>query len=176
TTDTGWFRFSNTTSEALRACATLVESGADVREVAKHLFEERSYAATKLMGRALGSLEVACEGRLVWANLTREDFGDCQATDEETEGIVNHLKGVRGSEVAVLFREDAQGKVRVSLRSESQVDVSKISHLFGGGGHAAAAGCTLALSLPESQETILGAVRERIEALEGAPGVTSEKR
>lgn len=162
TTDTGWFRFSNTTPHAMTVCAQLVASRADIRAVSKHLFEERSFSSAKLLGRALGSLETDCDGLLAWATLTRQDFQECKATDDETEGIVNHVKGVRGSEVAIVFREDSQGKVRVSLRSESRVDVSRIAQQYGGGGHAPAAGCTFSLSLPESQQQILAVVRSEL--------------
>ena len=164
TTDTGWFRFSNTTPESLAVCATLVQAGADFRAVSKHLFEERTFAATKLMGRALGSLQADSSGSIVWATLTRQDYVDCGASDEETEGIVNHLKAVRGAEVAILFRETAEGKTRVSLRSEGNVDVSKIAQQFAGGGHAPAAGCSIPRPLDGSVPLVLAAVRAALDS------------
>ncbi|NCO35368.1 MAG: hypothetical protein AUJ92_11590 [Armatimonadetes bacterium CG2_30_59_28] len=162
-TDTGWFRFANTTPESLDVCATLVRCGADFRSVSKRLFEERSFAATKLMGRALGSLRLDCKGRLVWAILTRQDFADCSADDEETEGIVNHVKGVHGTEVAVLFREASDGTTRVSLRSEGNVDVGKVAQHFGGGGHAPASGCTLSQPLRPSTGQVIAVLRDELD-------------
>lgn len=143
-TDTGHFRFSNTTPESLRTAATLVESGADPDVVAFKLFDERSMESTRLLGIALTKMEQACEGQLIWTAIETKDFEAAGAGDEASENIVNFLRNVRGARMALIFRErhDESGAVtRISVRSEQNLRADLFAGNFGGGGHAAAAGC-----------------------------------
>lgn len=157
-TDTGSFRFMNVTAATFRVSAALMHYGACPACISELVFETRSLPSLKLLGRALDALQVTRDGRISWTVITAKDFAELGATDEDTEGIVTHVRAVRGTDVGVLLRELPDGKVRVSLRSRRDTDVSVIAERFGGGGHVAAAGCTLETSLNEAVTSILGAL------------------
>ncbi|MDF2439306.1 MAG: bifunctional oligoribonuclease and phosphatase NrnA [Abditibacteriota bacterium] len=143
-TDTGNFRFSNTTPACLRAAADLVESGADPAQIALKLFDERSLEATKLLAIALNKMQVDCDGELMWTTLTTQDFQSVLVGDESSENVVNILRNVRGARLAIVMREraDETGPItRVSVRADPQLRADLFCAQFGGGGHAAAAGC-----------------------------------
>jgi len=156
-TDTGSFRFMNVTPRTLRIAATLIEAGAAPAMIAEQVFDNRPFAATRLMGIALSSLSSTPDGRVVWAHVTKGAFDQTGAEDRDTEGFVGLVRAVRGVQVAILFREAVDGSVRVSLRSTEHVDVAKIANQFGGGGHRMAAGCTFVGPLVEAEHAIVAA-------------------
>ena len=143
-TDTGRFQYTNTTPKALRLAAELVEAGADVHGIFRHVYETVQFAKLKLLARALDRARVFEGGRLVVSYLLRDDFADVGAEEPFSEGIIDHLRAVEGSEMVALIREPPrdEGPVRrVSLRSShDEVDVSAIAREQGGGGHRQAAG------------------------------------
>lgn len=146
-TDTGHFRFSNTTPDSLRAAAHLVECGADPALVAFKLFDERSLESTQLLGMALSKMQSNCEGQLMWTALATKDFENGGTGDEASENVVNFLRNVRGARMAIILRErqdDNNGVItRISVRSEASLRADLFCNKFGGGGHAAAAGCKI---------------------------------
>ena len=152
-TDTGRFQYSNTTPRALRLAAELVEAGADVHRVFQGIYESVEFAKLKLLARALDRAEVYEGGRLVIAYLLQQDFLEVGAVEPYSEGIIDYLRAVEGSDMAVLIREPpTRGgpKHRVSLRSRSdELDVSHIARKAGGGGHPQAAGFSSELELDE---------------------------
>ncbi|HZU20959.1 MAG TPA: bifunctional oligoribonuclease/PAP phosphatase NrnA [Gaiellaceae bacterium] len=143
-TDTGRFQYTNTTPKALRLAAELVEAGADVHGIFRHVYETVQFAKLKLLARALDRARVFEGGRLVVSYLLRDDFADVGADEPFSEGIIDHLRAVEGSEMVALIREpprDDGPARRVSLRSShDEVDVSAIARAHGGGGHRQAAG------------------------------------
>lgn len=144
-TDTGGFLYDNTTAHTHRLAANLLEAGANRHEVALQVFENRSRASLALLERGLGGMQVTAAGRLVYTRLTEKDFQETAATVEDSEGIVTVLRTLQGVEIALLLRPDVgSDRIRVSLRSKERVDVARLAEGFGGGGHARAAGCTLA--------------------------------
>jgi phosphoesterase RecJ-like protein len=157
-TDTGSFRFQNVTETSLRAAADLVEFGAPPAAVSEQVFDNRTFAATRILGAALTSLSRSADGRIVWAHITQADFMAAGATDEDTEGIVNYVRGVRGAYVGILFREMPGNRIRVSIRGRDVINVAEIAKLFGGGGHTMAAGFGLNLPLAEAEQIVLEAV------------------
>lgn len=163
-TDTGSFRFMNVTPRTLRVAAALIEAGASPSLIAENVFDNRPYAATKLLGLALSTLSSNSDGRICWAVIPRSSFETAEATDQDTEGFINMIRSVRGVEVAMLFREVEVGKVRISLRSTEKVDVSVIANRFGGGGHRMASGCSYTGSLNDA----VAALRAASEAALGA--------
>jgi phosphoesterase RecJ-like protein len=168
-TDTGSFRFQNVTPNTFRVAADLLEAGAPPAHVSENVFDNRTFAATRLLGHALSSLAETLDGRLIWAHITAQDFTALGATDEDTEGVVNYVRGVRGADAGVLFREMAPvngelPKIRVSLRSRETVNVAEIAQRFGGGGHRMAAGCTLTLPLSEAEQTVISALQAALSA------------
>lgn len=157
-TDTGRFCFGNTTASALRVAAELVKAGAQPQPIARRIYERRSIAATHLLGVALSRLSSELGGHVVTATLTRQDFLETGAAPSDTEGIIGHLRAIGGPRVALLFVQPDHDGVRVSLRSDGSVDVSEIALQFGGGGHAMAAGCTVAGTADEVRKRILAAL------------------
>jgi phosphoesterase RecJ-like protein len=143
-TDTGRFQYSNTTPKALRLAAELVEAGADVHGIFRRVYETVQFAKLKLLARALERAQVFEGGRLVVSYLVRADFDDVGAEEPYSEGIIDYLRSVEGSEMVALIREpprDDGPLRRISLRSShDEVDVSAIARERGGGGHRQAAG------------------------------------
>ncbi|MGC8861495.1 MAG: DHH family phosphoesterase [Armatimonadota bacterium] len=156
--DTGAFRFANATPRTFEVAARLTRAGAKPSEIAREVYESRSLRSMKLLGRALASLKIHETGRVVWAEVTRKDLDELGAADADTEGIVNLVRWVKGPDVAVLFREVKPGSVRVSLRSDSNVDVDRVARTFGGGGHRAAAGCTIEAPLDDARKMLINEV------------------
>ncbi len=161
-TDTGSFRFQNVTPNTLRVAAKLLEAGAPPAHISENVFDNRTFAATRLLGHALSSLSQTQDGKVIWAHITAKDFQELGATDQDTEGVVNYVRGVRGAEVGVLFREMETGKIRVSLRSRETVNVAEIASKFGGGGHRMASGCTLNAPLVQAEQTMIRAVQSAL--------------
>lgn len=159
-TDTGSFRFQNVTPNTLRVAAELLEAGAPPAHISENVFDNRTFAATRLLGTALAAMQQTPDGKIVWTHVTAADFQTLGAKDADTEGIVSYVRGVRGADAGILFREMADGQIRVSLRSREGLDVSQIAARFGGGGHRMASGCTLPGPLAEAEQTILAVVLE----------------
>jgi phosphoesterase RecJ-like protein len=155
-TDTGRFQYANTTPKALRLAAELVEAGADVHQVFRNVYETMQFAKLKLRARALDRAQVYDSGRLVISYLLRTDFAEVGAEEPYSEGVIDDLRAVEGSEMVALIRETLQqdGPLRkISLRSSrDDVDVSAIARKQGGGGHRQAAG----FSSDKSLEEIIG--------------------
>lgn len=143
-TDTGRFQYANTTPKSLRLAAELVDAGADVHAVFQQVYESVEFAKLKLLARALERAQVLEGGRIVISHLVRTDFAEVGAVEPYSEGIIDYLRAVEGSELAVLIREpprDDGPTRRISLRaSVDELDVSAIARVFGGGGHRQAAG------------------------------------
>jgi phosphoesterase RecJ-like protein len=161
-TDTGFFRFRNTTASALATCAKLVEAGADPSHIAQRAADLQPLSTMVLLGRALAGAEAMGDGAIVVARLLPEDFAAAGADPEETEGIIDRLKFIEGAQVAVLLRDEGHGEVRVSLRAADGMDVSTIARRFGGGGHPAAAGCTIRGTMQEAHAAIVSELRAAV--------------
>ncbi|MCS7252640.1 MAG: bifunctional oligoribonuclease/PAP phosphatase NrnA [Armatimonadota bacterium] len=162
-TDTGAFRFENTTHECLSVAAELVKSGADPALIAHYVFERRHEGALRLWGRALARIRLERRSGIAWTWLKRKDFEAAGANDEDTEGLDNLLRGVEGAKVVVLFRELRDMSIKVSLRSLSEIDVAKVAGQFGGGGHIKSSGCILkGVTLQEAISLIKKALRREM--------------
>jgi phosphoesterase RecJ-like protein len=158
-TDTGKFMYENTTQEAHRMAAELIGLGVDPHRVYRRLFEDLPFRRLQLLQRALASVHRYDEGWLTVGHLVRSDFEQTGALETDSEGIVDHMRAVEGTAVAVLVRElladDREGKRKVSLRAtDGRVDVSRIARRMGGGGHRQAAGFTTTLGFDELVERL----------------------
>jgi phosphoesterase RecJ-like protein len=175
-TDTGRFQYSNTTPKSLRLAAELVEAGADVHGIFRHVYETVQFAKLKLLARALDRAELFEGGRLVVTYLLKDDFAEVGAEEPYSEGIIDYLRAVEGSEMVALIREPprADGPARrISLRSShDEIDVSAIARLAGGGGHRQAAGFSTELSISDItqfvREEFVRAIAGQSSAAEGA--------
>ena len=158
--DTGGFRFANVTPNTLEIASRLAAYGASPSEAAREIYENRSLGCARILGHVLLNARMEDDGRIIWSHITQEDFAKFNASDEDTDSIVNQLRGIKGARIAILFRETAPDVVRVSLRSRDGVDVNAIASAFGGGGHISAAGCTIEKSLDEAEKALLSEVRK----------------
>jgi len=160
-TDTGSFRFPNVTPRTFQLAAQLQELGAIPAPITELVFENRTYGSVKMLGRALDAMQLTTDGRIGWSHITAKDFSELNATDAETEGIVNHIRAVTTVQVGILFREVPGSKVRISMRARDGMDVNKIANVFGGGGHKLAAGCSVELPLAEVEKLVVAeAIRQ----------------
>jgi phosphoesterase RecJ-like protein len=115
----------------------------------------------RLLGAALSKLHR--EGPITWMTVTHEDMDHTGALEEDCEGLVNYALGIAGVEVAMFFREIANNRVRVSMRSKGAVNVSAIAEQFGGGGHQCASGFSLEGPLDRAIERVLEELRDQLE-------------
>jgi phosphoesterase RecJ-like protein len=159
--DTGHFQHASTSAETFGWAARLVERGADPARVYRLLYERRSLAALRLWARAIERTRPAGGGRALLTMLTADDFAATGASDDDTEGIVDALRGVPGVEMAALVRPRDDGRVRVSLRSDG-FDVSAVAGMKGGGGHRQAAGFTATGSVEEVTQWLSTVLDERL--------------
>ena len=153
-TDTGGFRFSNSTAAAFEAAAALVSEGAKPEQVAQWLYESQPLSAIRLLTQMLPSLEVHDE-RIASAIIDNEMFERAGATTSDTEGLIDYPRSVAGVEAAVLIRQVGNDQYKVSLRSRGSVDVEKIARRNGGGGHRNAAGYRADGPLPEVRSQVI---------------------
>jgi phosphoesterase RecJ-like protein len=157
-TDTGRFQYSNTTPKAHRLAAELIEAGADVPQVFKHVYETVQFPKLKLLARALERATAYEGGRLVVSYLLHRDFAEVGAEEPFSEGIIDYLRQSEGAELVALIREPPTpgGPLhRISLRSDSDaIDVSAIARKSEGGGHRRAAGFSSELPVEEIVEFI----------------------
>lgn len=142
-TDTGSFRFPNTTPQALALAGRLMELGASLARVSEEVYLRKEEAAIRVMALAVSRMQTAHSGRLAWTVLSKEMMESVGAGDEHTEGIVNELLSLETVEIAAFFREGLHGRYKGSLRSRGGLDVASAAQAFGGGGHKNAAGLTL---------------------------------
>jgi len=140
-TDTGSFRFPNTTPRTLRLAADLMERGSSVHAVVEQVYETRTPGSLRLTGAALRELTLSADGRIAWTVVTPEMLQKTGALTEDTAGLVGMLRQIRGVKVALLFEVTPAG-VRVGIRSRDAVRSNVIAETFGGGGHKGAAGFT----------------------------------
>jgi len=164
-TDTGNFTYTNTSAASLRAAADLVETGVNVGELSRHVYESYPYARVQLLQMALADLTMADRNRIAYYWLTNDMFQQSGATREDTEGLIDHARSIQGVLVAVLFEELPEpGKFRMSLRSKHpKVDVNSIARHFGGGGHREAAGARLSGAPHEVEAKVIAAISKAIQ-------------
>jgi bifunctional oligoribonuclease and PAP phosphatase NrnA len=159
-TDTGWFRFASTTAETYRLAAELVDAGAVPHRLYRDLYENDSLGRLHLIGRALSRATADPDGRLVYTWLEQADFAAAGAVPSDSEDIINMQLQVSGTEAAVILVEQPRGGFKVSFRSRSSLDCSRVAAAFGGGGHKAAAGAFVNLPLDAARAKVLDAVRQ----------------
>jgi phosphoesterase RecJ-like protein len=160
-TDTGFFRFSNTSGEALRIAAQLVEDYQVAPAfISERVHEEKSYESIKLMGEVLSTLKLSEDKKISWMKMDQALLAKYPVELDETEGFVSYANSIQGVLVGLLFKEVKPNEVKISWRSKEPVDVSVLAAHFGGGGHARAAGCTIEGPLEEIIRSVLAYLDE----------------
>ncbi len=153
-TDTGGFRYSNTTAEVMHKAADLLRYEVSPGEVAERCLETITVSYLRLLREVLPTLAMDFNNRAAYLTITLEAMEASQANREDMEGIVNYARNIEGVEVGVLFKQVDSDIVKVSMRSNRTVDVAAIAKELGGGGHAKASGCTVKGSLEEVTQVV----------------------
>lgn len=157
--DTATFQHSNTTPRTLQVAGLLLEAGAPISEISRRLYRSKPATQVRLHARVLDRMATSDGGATVWAAVLKSDLQETAAQPEETEGIVDTLAQVIEANVALFFKEEGAGETRLSIRTkEGGLDATKIAALFGGGGHARAAGASISTPLDDAVATVLRAV------------------
>ena len=155
-TDTGSFQYPKTSARTFEVAAELVCTGIDVGQLSQRLYENYPRRRVELLRELLRTMRFERDGRIASFSLALKTAAELQLLPEDNEGLIDHLRAIRGVIVAVFFEELADGKVRVSMRSKSDaVDVCAICQKFGGGGHTLAAGARVRGTLAEVERNVL---------------------
>jgi phosphoesterase RecJ-like protein len=162
-TDTGGFRFSNTTPRAHAIAAALLAAGVAPEAMYRRIYAQVRPARLHLLREALATLRVDSDAGLSWVSLASEVVQATGATSEDVDGIVEHPRSVAGTRLALLFRDLGHGKVKVSFRSTGNVDAQELARQFGGGGHVKASGALLAGTLAEVEPLVIAAARHYLD-------------
>ena len=157
--DTGGFRYSNSTPRAFEIANRLMKNDIDLWKISLNLFESKSFRSQKLLGIALSNLEISNNKKVSWLTLTKDFFKKTGTTPPDAEGFINFAREIKGVEVALMFRELDDSKVKVSFRSKGNFNVSEIAKKFGGGGHKNASGCVMNGTLKEVQNLVFNSIR-----------------
>ena len=152
--DTGFFRYSNTTPFTMRAAAELMEAGARPDKISE-IFDQRSFSSVKAAGKAIGTINLHHDGKIALMTIDKA----LKESADNTEGFVNFARNIRGVDVAVMIKYADENVTRVSMRSKN-TNVSEIAQTIGGGGHIRAAGATVYKNLGEAKEIVLNAIVE----------------
>lgn len=165
-TDTGGFRFSNTTARCLSIAGQLIASGVEPEEMYGRLYASMPVGRLHLLRDALATLEVDPEYGISWISVAAGAAEQYGLRSEDLEGIAEHPRSIGGTRLAVFFRDLGHDKVKVSFRSTGDVDVNKFAKQFAGGGHARAAGALIEGELEVVRRKVIAAAREFLRAEE----------
>jgi len=160
--DTGCFRYLNTTPRCFAIAARLLAAGIDLETVRINIFENNSLANMKMLGLALQSLKISESGLVAWMKTDLASKQLYQAKESDLANIINYALSIQGVKIGVFFQEK-EGEVKVGLRSRKGYAIDGIARSFGGGGHLMAAGCTLSGTLDEVSGQVLAAVKKMLE-------------
>jgi len=165
-TDTGGFRFSNTSARCLAVAAQLLAAGVEPEEMYRRLYASLPIGRLHLLRDALATLEVDPAYGISWISVAAGAAEEYGLKSEDLDGIAEHPRSVGGTRLAVFFRDLGHGKIKVSFRSTGTVNVNDFAKMFGGGGHARAAGALIPGTLEEVRHNVIAAAREFVGAVE----------
>ncbi len=157
-TDTGCFKYSNTSPSCLRLAADISEMGLDLSAYNYRLFMVKSQARLNMEARVIENARMYHDGRISVGVMSLKDRAELGATEDDVDDLGSMMRGIEGVEVGLLLKEDPDGTYKVSLRSNAQVNVSKVAAEFDGGGHRRAAGCTIEGPLEKAIAALVDAV------------------
>jgi phosphoesterase RecJ-like protein len=161
-TDTGGFRFSNTSPRCHAIAGQLLAAGVDPEEMYRRIYASVSVGRLHLLRDALATLEVDGEHGLSWIALPAGLLERYAVRPDELDGLAEHPRSVAGTRMAIFFRDLGHGQVKVSFRSTGEVDVNRFARKFGGGGHARAAGALIPGTLAEVRDNVISEARKYI--------------
>ncbi len=163
-TDTGGFKYSNTTAKVMETTAQLITGGANPEYIFKQLYEEQPLCQVMIQAEALRQTQFNADKTIGWTVVTRDMLKQYGALDEHIDGLVESIRRIDSTLIAVVFKETEGGITKVSIRSDTHdIDVSAVMGKFGGGGHKMAAGCTMDLPVSEAPAQLLPLLQEQVD-------------
>lgn len=163
-TDTGWFRYSNTNARILDIAAKLVETGIHTAEVYRHIYQSNDLQLIRLFGHVVSGIREELDGRLIWSIIDTRMVRELGLGEFDTDLLLDLLRSSRDALCVVLFRETVNDGVRVNIRSKGTLAINNVAEEFGGGGHRNAAGITLSGKLlDDSAEQVVNALKKVIQ-------------
>lgn len=157
-TDTGCFRYSNTTANTLHVAAAVKELGADTYRVNKNIFSTKTFARLRMEAYLIDTMQLLADGRVGLCSLPEAVLQELGATEDDADDIAGFARSVEGVEVALMLREVEGGKGKVSVRTDGVISAAAICAHLGGGGHAGAAGATIEGGIETAKTQILAAI------------------
>jgi phosphoesterase RecJ-like protein len=159
-TDTGGFRFSNTTPRCHAIAGELLNAGVNPEDMYVRIYASSPPGRVQLLAEVLATLEFDLDAGLAWLSMAHGLLDKYAVRQEDLDGIVEHARSIAGTRMALFFRDLGHGKVKISFRSTGAVDVNAFARRFGGGGHAKAAGAMLSGTLDGVRDQVIAAARE----------------
>lgn len=153
-TDTGSFKYSNTTPKTLRIAADLLEQDIDITYIVASLYQNKPRSKMKLLSDALNTLEIIYDGKLAIIHVTHKMFEENNISPSNSDGIIEYARDIEGVEVAVFLKELSTNEIKVGFRSKYDFDVSSVAIDFNGGGHKKASGCTIFDTMENAKQKI----------------------
>ncbi|MBQ9394180.1 MAG: bifunctional oligoribonuclease/PAP phosphatase NrnA [Proteobacteria bacterium] len=153
-TDTGSFRYTSTSADAMRVCSFLLATDIDVWDIASNIYENVPAEKMRLLGLVLQTLWISKDGKLACLHANRQMLKKCHCSGAMTDGFINYARSIHGVEVSIFLTQLENDLYRLSFRSRGNIDVSVIAAQFGGGGHKNAAACTLNGSVESIREQV----------------------
>ncbi len=164
-TDTGGFRYSNTTSTTFNIAGDLINSGINFTEIANTVFDRKTVPEVKLLSMVMSTLELYYDNKVSVIYLTEDMLYKSGSQYEDAESFINIVRDIDTVDTAIFIKEKEKGTFRISLRSKQIVDVKDIAVAFGGGGHIRAAGCTIVGSKDEVRDKLLAEVKKQLDGI-----------
>ena len=161
-TDTGSFRYSNTTSHTLYICSQLLRSGINPVEIYSKIYENNSLQDAIYMARIISRISFAANNRIAWAEINKSEFKKLKGKQEIFDRIFDFAKSIKTVKVIVIFCQLNRGLVKLKFRSKSPVDVQRIAAVFGGGGHRFASGCLIKATLKEAKQAVFREIEQAL--------------
>ena len=162
-TDTGSFKYECTSSDTHLMAAHLIESGVDNYEIHKKIYENKPKARVRILGKAINSLQYTLDNKVAWVEITEEILKECNASFDDTEGLGDFIRSIKGVEVSVVLTEREENKIKITFRSNGYFIVNTIAKKFGGGGHKFASGALTDIgSMNLIMEKILIDIKEQM--------------
>ena len=158
--DTAAFKHSNTSPKTLAIASELLKQEFDFSAIIQRMFYEHPFVSVKLQGAAIGNMEGYFDNALIVSTLSLSEIKEHSETSDGTGGIVNVLKNIKGSKIALFLHEQSEGIIKVSMRSEEPYDICEIAKVFSGGGHKKASGATINGTLEQAKDQIIPLLME----------------
>jgi phosphoesterase RecJ-like protein len=163
-TDTGSFRYPNTTFNTFKLAEKFASYGLDVNSIYQNIYYNLTFEEIKRIAEVLSTIKSTKDRKIVWFRMKNDNFRKRFSSDNITDKILDLGRAIKDAEVVVLFKDDLynKDKISINLRSKGKVDVDKIARFFGGGGHRTASGCNIKGNLKDIEEMVIKKVKESV--------------